>query len=77
MNAYKNKYNRDTFDITSNRFSDILCKDCKHAKPDFVVNGKVVLTGYTNTYCQKYSEQEKPIEITLGKSMDCKFFEQK
>ena len=68
MNAYENKYNRDTFDITSNRFSDILCKDCKHAKPDFVVNGKVVLTGYTNTYCQKYAEQEKPIEIMDGLS---------
>lgn len=77
MNAYENKYNRDTFDITFNRFSDILCKNCKHAKPDFIVNGKVVLTGYTNTYCQKYVEKEKPIEISLGKSMDCEFFEQK
>ncbi len=77
MNTYENKYNRDTFDITSNRFSDILCKGCKHAKPDFVVNGKVVLTGYTNTYCQKYSEKEKPIEIILGKSTDCEFFEKK
>lgn len=77
MDAYKNKYNRDTFDITFNRFSDILCKNCKHAKQDFVVDGKVVLAGYTNAYCQKYTEQEKPIEIILGKSMECKFFEKK
>lgn len=75
MDTSKNRYNQDVFDVTTNRFSDIVCKDCKYAKSDFVVDGKVVLTGYTNAYCQKYVEEEKPIGIILGKIKKCSFFE--
>lgn len=72
-----NKYNDDPIDLSYNRFSGILCEQCAFAKKDFVSNGRVVFKGATNTHCDKYVNEEKPVGIILGETMECQFFKAK
>lgn len=58
------KYNKE--DLCFNKIDDnLVCKNCIYRKKDYIVNGKIVLYGYSNRYCEKY-EQGKPIEVLSG-----------
>lgn len=72
-----NKYNNEPMDLTYNRFSGILCERCVFAKKDFVSNGRVIFKGATNMRCDKYINEKKPVDIILGKTMECQFFKAK
>ena len=52
---------------------DIVCKTCTFRKPDFAVDGKVILCGYKNGYCDVYAEG-KPNAI-LFENADCEYYE--
>lgn len=52
---------------------DIICKDCIFRKPDFVVNGEVLIKGYKNARCDIFVNG-KPNDI-LFRNEDCDFHE--
>ena len=60
------KYNNE--DLIWEKVSISDCKGCKHAKEDLVVNGKVIIDGSSNMFCEKYKTGNgKPLDIVDGK----------
>lgn len=72
----ENKYAKDRIE---NDFSptlpgdDIICRKCIFRKQDVVIDGKVIVKGYKNAYCDMYPEG-KPNGI-LFRNEDCGYFE--
>lgn len=54
---------------------DIVCKDCTFRKRDLVVNGKTVVKGYKNGYCQIYSSDKGKPNSVLFSNSDCEYYE--
>lgn len=51
---------------------DILCRNCVFRKQDLVINGKTIVEGYKNGYCDMYPGG-KPNAILFAKA-DCEYF---
>lgn len=55
---------------------DIVCKTCAFRKPDYKVNGQILVPGHTNGYCQVYTPENtngKPNGI-LFDGEGCKYY---
>jgi hypothetical protein len=52
---------------------DIVCKSCLFRKPDFIINGKVIVKGCKNGYCDIYPNG-KPNAI-LFSNAECEYYE--
>ena len=57
------KYNNE--DLSYEQPTDILCISCKYRLPDI---GKI--EGYNKDTCEAYKDR-KPIDVLLGRSMEC------
>ena len=64
------KFVEDGFRVV--RRDGIVCADCKHRKPDYVVDGKVILYGKDKAYCAKFPSA-KPKRVLEGQ--DCPLYE--
>ena len=58
---------------------DIICKDCKHRKPDFVTasdGSRIPVKGFKNGYCEIYTKETngKPNKILFNHSA-CDYYE--
>lgn len=63
MDAKDFKYNKEQVTFVTNK--DILCVGCKNTAPD---NGP--FEGYLKNTCKGYPDG-KPIDVLLGRSMEC------
>lgn len=52
---------------------NIICQKCVFRKPDLVINGKTIVKGYKNSYCDMFPDG-KPNNILFAKA-DCEYFE--
>lgn len=52
---------------------NIVCHDCMFRKQDLVIDGKVVVNGYKNGYCDIYTSG-KPNAILFANA-DCEYYE--